>query len=312
MSLPEGIGAGRWELLRALGAFSVAAPPADGSLADAVGLPPWSPVEHTRVFFLDLPPYASIHLGAEGKLGGDGADRVAGVWRALGLDPPAGADHLAFLLALYAHVGQAADGCATERARRRMHHVRAVLLWEHLWSWLPGYLAAVAGQTGTAARGSGAPAAAWAALTMAVLRREADVTAPPAALPSALRHAPPAVHAGVSIDALIDALTAPLQVGFILTHSDIGRAGHDIRAGVRRGERRFALQAMLEQDPHATLAWLACHARRWAAVHRRQPQFGVSAGRWWSARADATARTLDMLVSRGWAQRRAAVRVPGG
>jgi hypothetical protein len=317
--------AGRWELLRALGAVSAAAPPANGPLTDAVGLPRWDAAEHTRVFVLDLPPYASIHLGAEGKLGGVGADRVAGVWRALGLGPPAGADHLAALLALYAHVGQATDSCTTDRARRRLQHVRRVLLWEHLWSWLPGYLAAAAGPAGSergtagaratstapygsgpgSGPGSGAPAAAWATLTMEVLCREAGITPAPVGLPSALRHAPPALHADVPVDELLDALTAPVRVGFVLTHSDIARAGHDIGVGVRRGERRFALRAMLEQDPHATLEWLAGHARRWAGVHRRHPPLGAGTSRWWSDRADASARALHMLIGRRRADRAA-------
>ena len=61
---------------------------------------------------LNCPPYASVYLGPDGALGGEGADRAAGFWRASGLTPPAEPDHLTALLALYASLGEAA-------ARRR-------------------------------------------------------------------------------------------------------------------------------------------------------------------------------------------------
>lgn len=339
--------AGRWELLRALGAVSADVPRPGAPLTGALGLPPWTGAEHTQTFVFDLPPHASIHLGSEGKLGGEGADRVAGMWRALGLDPPAGADHLAFLLALYAHVGEAAEVCTTARARGRLEHTRQVLLWEHLWSWVPGYLdaaaqsagpegapgavsassrtnsASVNGRTGSAdvngcagsasangrtgsadassctASGPGTrrAAGAWAKLTMDVLRREADATPAPAALPAALRQAPPALDVTVSSGELLDAVTAPVRVGFVLTFGDVERAGREIGVGVRRGERRFALRSMLEQDPHATVAWLARHARRWASLAARRPSVGAGTDRWWAERAAATADALDAVAT---------------
>ena len=89
--------AARWELLRALGA--VAGDPADVAAAcGALGLPAPGNAEHTEVFVLNCPPYAAIYLGADGALGGDAADRVAGFWRAIGVEPPAEPDHLVALL----------------------------------------------------------------------------------------------------------------------------------------------------------------------------------------------------------------------
>ncbi|MDA8070315.1 MAG: molecular chaperone TorD family protein [Actinomycetota bacterium] len=276
----------RWELLRALGSLSILPPAEHGPIAEALGLAAWSPAEHTRLFVLELPPYASIHLGPEGKLGGEGADRVAGVWRALGLDPPTGADHLASLLALYAHLGEASQSAATDTARRRLAHAARALLWEHLWSWAPGYLAAAATY----------PAAApWAALTASALADEALGTAPPEDLPAALRQAPGAIGPEVTVDDLLDALVAPLRAGFVLTHSDLVRAGREIGVGVRRGERRFALRAMLEQDPSSSVAWLARHARRWAGLHRSHGAPAPTISDWWVRRATGTARTLDTL-----------------
>ena len=79
---------GRAELFRALGA--VAGEPADARTAcAALGLAGPGNAEHTEVFVLNCPPYASVYLGAEGGLGGEAADRVAGFWRAIGVPPPA-------------------------------------------------------------------------------------------------------------------------------------------------------------------------------------------------------------------------------
>ncbi len=130
------------ELWRALGA--VADNPQDARAAtEALGLPIPNPAEHTEVFVLNCPPYASTHLGPEGGIGGDAADRVAGFWRALGLDPPHEPDHLASLFALYGHLGEAAAQVRRPATAAALARTRAVLLWEHLWSWLPNYLDAV-------------------------------------------------------------------------------------------------------------------------------------------------------------------------
>jgi TorA maturation chaperone TorD len=276
----------RWELLRALGAVTVVAPPADAPIMEALGLPAWSRADHTRLFVLELPPYASIHLGHEGKLGGDGADRVAGLWRVLGLSPPADADHLAALLTLAAELGDAADRCTTATARR-LDHARAALVHEHLWSWLPGYLAAVAADPAGSA---------WADLTRrAVAAEVAQVPEHATCLPAALRDAPPAIDPRIELDDLLDALTAPVRVGFVLTATDLHRAGAATGVGVRRGERRYALRAMLEQEPTALLSWLADHARHWVGVHHAAPCPGPARD-WWTARAETSAKVLGDLA----------------
>ena len=98
---------GRFELLRALGA--IADNPADARAAcRALGVPELDSHEHTEFFVLNCPPYASVYLGPDGALGGEGADRVAGFWRVIGISPPAEPDHLSSLLSLYASLGQAA------------------------------------------------------------------------------------------------------------------------------------------------------------------------------------------------------------
>ncbi|HWG12820.1 MAG TPA: molecular chaperone TorD family protein, partial [Streptosporangiaceae bacterium] len=166
MTQPAGPAAGleRWELLRALGA--VASDPADARTAfGALDVPGPERAEHTEVFVLNCPPYASVYLGAEGGLGGDAADRVAGFWRAIGVAPPAEPDHLTALLSLYATLGEAAHDTQTTTSADALTRARQALLWEHLWPWLPGYLDAVTSlDTPTLA--------AWAALTRRALHAE--------------------------------------------------------------------------------------------------------------------------------------------
>lgn len=134
----------RWELLRALGATVLTPPPGNAGPCAALGLPAHTGAEHTQVFVLSAPPHAAIHLGPEGMLGGEGLDRITGFWRALGLTAPADADHLGALLLLYAELGEAECSATDAKARAHMRRARTALFHEHLWSWAPGYLAAVA------------------------------------------------------------------------------------------------------------------------------------------------------------------------
>lgn len=281
--------AGRWELLRALGTLAIGSPADTARVARALDLPVWTTAEHTELFVLSLPPYASIHLGPDGKLGGEAADRVAGIWRALGMSPPADADHLGAILALYAELGEAAATASGQPTRERLERAREAVLWEHLWPWAPGYLDAVTSQADVARP--------WAAITQRALRAEARTSQPPAALPLALRTAPERLTATASFDEVLDAATARLRSGFILTRSDLAAAASRLGLGLRHGERRFTLRAMLEQDPGPTLSWLASHAWCWASLHRRHVTVPVDPSRWWSDRAAQVARSLQDLAA---------------
>lgn len=283
------VATGRFELLRALGTLTALAPPGSDRVAQTLGLPAWSRVEHTQLFVLDLPPYAAVHLGPEGKLGGEGADRVAGLWRTLGLSPPPDVDHLATLLALYSELGEASQTCRSERARGRLEHARTTLLWEHLWCWVPGYLDATSDDP------SAGP---WAALARAALTREAALSPGAPILPLALRVAPEPIDPADSYEELLDSLTVPVRTGFVLTPRDVVQAARLLGMGLRRGERRFALKAMLEQDATLTLGWLASHARAWVARHGRRPSVLSDPGPWWAARAAHSAEVLDGLARR--------------
>lgn len=241
------------------------------------------------MFVLSLPPHAAIHLGADGKLGGEGLDRVAGFWRALGLTPPGDADHLGALLMLYAELGDAETPAQNESSRAQLRRAREALLWEHLWSWAPGYLTAVQ-RLCTPRLGT------WARLTLDALAREARCCAAPATLPLALRAAPPPLAQAVSNSHLLDLLLAPVRSGIVLTRENLREAADAAGVGYRVGERRYTLQAMLDQDPAATLGWLSGFARQWASWHiEQQPVTGPDPRRWWADRAAGTALSLRNL-----------------
>ena len=276
------------DLLRAAGA--VADNPADAAaVARALGIPGLSRQEHTELFVLNCPPYASVFLGPDGALGGEGADRVAGFWRAMGLTPPAEPDHLAALLSLYAGLGEAARQVRRPATAAMLARSRAALFWEHLWPWLPAYLDAVTDLAIPAA-------SAWSALTRAAIAAEAGQHLAPATLPLAQRTAPTAVSAD-DPGTLARALLVPVRSGIILTRSRLAAAADGTGTGYRIGERRYALQAMLDQDPAATLRWLARESARWADRHAGRPGPGL-ASRWWSRRARRTARVLTGLAAR--------------
>ncbi len=279
---------GRCELLRALGA--IADNPADARAAGrALGVPELDSHQHTEMFVLNCPPYASVYLGPDGALGGEGADRVAGFWRVIGISPPAEPDHLSALFSLYASLGQAAADASRTATAAALARSQAALFWEHLWPWLPGYLDATADLADPAVT-------AWASLTRTVIGAEISAHPVPPLLPLALRAAPAAPAADGSPGDLAGALLTPVRSGIILTRRRLADAAGQTGTGCRIGERRFTLRAMLEQDPAATLNWLAAECGHWARQHASLPADG-GVSRWWAIRAACTARALRELAA---------------
>ena len=292
------------ELFRALAV--VCEGPQAGPVAAALGAVP-DPAEHTDLFSFQLPPYASIFLGADGMLGGEPAGRVAGFWRALHLDPPAEPDHLAALLGLYAALAEAEDG-ETDPARRRLRgEARRALLAEHLAPWIPVYATA-------AIRVAGAGYRPWAeALSAAVLgeaiaadlngtaRDRATGSQSGQALPLHLREAPPPAEPGDDgLDGYLGRLLAPVASGIVVTRRDLVEAARSLYLGLRMGERRFVLSALVNQDPAAVAGWFAHEASAWAEEHDRLvPVLGDTA-RFWRERARRTEGHLRRLLSTGF------------
>jgi len=284
-----GAAAQRYELLRALAAVADS-PAAAASACPALGLADPGAAAHTDAFVLNCPPYAAIYLGEAGGLGGEGADRVAGFWRAIGLTPPAEPDHLAALLSLYASLGESARQASRPAIAAALTRARHALFHEHLWPWLPAYLDAVADLGITALT-------AWAELTMRAVQAERIALAAQSAgagagaLPLALRSAPLPAAAGSELGDLLAALTTPVRSGFILTRRQLAAGAEAAGAGYRIGERRFALRAMLDQAPAETLGWLAGEAHRWQRRHAARAP-GDPAHRWWAERARHTGGLL--------------------
>jgi hypothetical protein len=279
------------DVFLSLGLLSEPPGPAHARVAEALGLPGVAEQsEHSELFLFHLYPYASVYLGAEGMLGGEAGDRVAGFWRAVGLTPPAEPDHVAALLGLYAGLREAAEA-EEDRARKllRTESCRA-LLWEHLLSWAVAYARKVMAVAPPFHR-------AWAELLARALLDEARECRADGPLPLHLRAAPglPAPEEGG--DAFVDALLTPVRSGLILTRWDLSRAAQVAGVGVRMGERRLILRSLFGQDAAATLAWLAEEAGWWVDVHVDTRQELAEIARFWEGRAAAT-RTVLLEMDR--------------
>jgi TorA maturation chaperone TorD len=278
------------DLFRALGAACEPPEAAHGPLAAALGLPPPPDQSaYTACFLFQLYPFASVYLGAEGMLGGEARDRVAGFWRALGLVPPPEPDHLPALLGLYAEL---ADNESAERdalRRSALRDARRALLWEHLVSWLPPYLDRVTEIAHPHYK-------AWAALLREALVDEIASLGALPRLPLHFREAPPPPRADAiaSLDDLLSAVLAPARSGMIIVRADLKRAGQELGFGTRAGERRFMLKGLMEANPKGTLRWLEVEARRATARHGAAETSSVSA--YWAERAEASALCLASLA----------------
>ena len=279
------------ELFRALAVL--VEPPGDevARVAQALELGPVPEAsEYTELFVFQLYPYASVYLSAEGMLGGEARDLICGFWRALSQTPPAEADHLALMLALYARLCElaAAEGDAVRR--QRWEHARKAFLWEHLLSWLPAYLCKLAELAGPFYR-------CWSEVLMKALLAEASAVGRPAALPLHLRAATTLVdpRRGVEVGEFLQSLLSPVRSGMILTRSDLSRAARRLNLGMRLGERAFILRALFGQDACGMLKWLKEEASRWAKLHQSHVDSLGEVASAWEAKARAAASLLAEL-----------------
>jgi len=251
--------------------------------------------DHGSLFLLQLYPYASIYLGAEGQMGGEARDRIAGFWRALGQTPPTEPDHLALMLGLHARLAELEAQAGDGPERERWRHARGAFLWEHLLSWLPIFLTKLIDLA--AAEGVVDPFySSWAVLLRDALREEAESLAPPDQLPLHLREAPGLVdpRAGAAQD-FLSSLLSPVRSGMILARADLARAARELGLGPRLGERRAMLATLLEQDAPSALGWLEKEATAWAGRHRPDDHPAPQLAHFWQHRAEATARLLAEL-----------------
>jgi Nitrate reductase delta subunit len=225
-------------------------------------------------------------------VGGEARERVGGFLAALGLEPPAEADHLALMLAAYARLAEFDEGGRTEAgARANWRGARRAFLWEHLLSWLPAYLDKLAEVAPPFYRG-------WGEMLRAALTSEARAWGPaPEALPLHLRAAPgPMPTEAEGADEFLRALLAPARSGMILTRADLGRASRALGLGARAGGRAFTLKSLLGQDAAAVLGWLAEEAEAWAERHAARRELLGHAAAWWESRAKASAGILRNIT----------------
>ena len=218
-------------------------------------------------------------------VGGEARDRIAGFWRALGGEPPREPDHLSVLCAALAELADADRRTGAPAVDTKRHLACAALYWEHVASWMPPFLAAL--------RRIGSPFyAAWAELLDGVLAAEADALGPPAALPLHLRAVPALADPPADLDGLLATVLAPARLGAVVVRDDLARCADDLGLGLRAGERRFALRALLAQDTAGVLGWLAGEARRQGESYADRSAIE----RWWQVRAEAGARWLEWLA----------------
>lgn len=278
------------ELFRALGALAEPPGPEQYRLGTVLGLPGRpDPAEYTELFLFQMYPYASIYMGAEGMLGGEAADRVAGFWRAMRRPPPPEPDHLAALLGLYAALDEA-ERDEPEAARAVLwRQARKALLWEHLACWLFPYLARLAQIAPPFYR-------AWADLLEEAVRREVGELGPADALPLHLREAPLLPDPREEgLETFVQGLLAPVRSGMVVTRADLARAARQMDLGLRMGERRFILKSLFAQDAARMLAWLKEEALWWAEWHHEQEATLGEVATFWAGRAGAAAALLAEL-----------------
>lgn len=278
------------ELLRALAVLGEPPTAEHARLARAVGLSGApAPAAHTELFLVHLHPYASVHLGPEGMLGGEARDRVAGFWTAVGQTPPQEPDHLSALVGLYAALaeGEGAEGGAQGRLVRR---AREALLHEHLAPWLPFFLERVVELA--------APFyASWAGLLGGVLDAELEAAPPPAEVPLHLRLAPGLPDPRrEGAGPFLAGLLAPVRAGVILTRADLADLARRTGVGVRPGARRRMLEQLVGREAEVVLEALAAEAELRAARHATRVGAGPSSA-FWAGRARATARLLRELAA---------------
>ena len=277
-----------YELLRALAVYAEPPGPSHPTVAQALGLAAPSAADFAETFLFAYYPYASVYLGPEGKLGGVARDRVAGLWRALGEAPPKEPDHLCALLGGLASLDERASEASDPRAQAAWTEARRTLLEEHLLSWAPLYAWHLSQRGPLAYQG-------WANLLGEALAAAAPPEAPPT-LPQHLREAPPPLEAGpeLSLQELLEHLLSPLQSGALLLRADLQQIARAVGFGLRKGERRFALEALLGQAPAEVLAALSAHFAAQAAALPPGPRPLISA--WWRQRARGSAALLEALA----------------
>jgi TorA maturation chaperone TorD len=246
--------------------------------------------EYTELFLLQLYPYASVYLGAEGMLGGEARDRIAGFWRVIGLEPPQEPDHLALMLALYAQFSESETAAHDPREREAWRHARETFLWEHLLSWVLLYLDELDRIAGSSFYSR------WSSVLRDALCRDARRLRGGFQLPTHFVDVPTVCDPrNEGTEAFLNSLLAPVRSGFIITRRDLALLARNSNVGARIGERKFMLRAMLEQDARETLSGLSGLAAGWADQQLQYREMMGPIAEFRQGRAQNSARLLLSL-----------------
>jgi len=267
-----------------------------------------TPAQYSDLFLFQLYPYASVYLGPEGMMGGVARERIAGFWHAVGLTPPPEPDHLAALLGLYASlIEQARSGGHVSTDAADEHGVgdpadaesilaaqaARALLDEHVAPWIFAWL----GRMKELASGVYST---WASLLHEVLAEEFGASRAPSPDLQHLREAPPLPDPRSDGTAdFVAGLLAPVRSGVILARADLAEIARRLDLGLRAGERRYALEHLLAQDPGRTLGALAVEARRQAVAHDERVDWLGESAVFFAQRARVTAELCDELSEQG-------------
>ena len=273
------------DLMKALGELAEAPGPEQIRTARMLGLhgEP-TRAEYTDLFVVQLYPYASVYLSANGQLGGEVQDHIGGFWRILRQPVPRDPDHIATLLSTYAQLTERVENGTEPYLQDLARQMRHAFLWEHLVSWILPFTARVRELGSATYRG-------WATLVLDALESEAVQAGEPALLPLHLRKAP-LLPVNPQINELVDTLFTPARSGVILTRADISRCARDLGIDVRVAERRYTLTTLFSQQPDRVRQWLASEARRQAdGMHAVAQPFRLIAEHW-EQRALATATMI--------------------
>ena len=270
------------DLFPTLGELIEAPGPEQVRLARVLGLPGEpTRLDFTQLFVVQLFPYASIYLSADGLAGGPAKDLIGDYWKIMQRSVPVEVDHAATLLRAYGTLPDLPN-LTTQ--------IRDTFYWENLASWLPLFLTRVGTLGSTFYR-------AWAVLTLDALEAEAAELGECAMLPLPLRNAPmpPSISNGA---AYVDSLFAPAVSGLILSRADLGRCAQENNLTIRFADRRYTLKLMLAQRPAVVCGWLKAEAERQAEELACLPDAFAIVRDYWQARARATALAISEFGER--------------
>ena len=279
------------ELFRALAVLAEPPTIESARVAEALelGAPPTAD-DYTELFVFQLYPYASVYLGSEGMMGGEARNLIAGFWRALNETPPAEADHLAVMLALYARLAEMQEREAeSDEQRLSSRAARKAFLWEHLLSWLPFYLCKLSDIAPPFYKR-------WGEILLEALLAEAATTGRQEQLPLHLREAPRLINPQEQgVEEFLQAVLTPVRSGLILTRADLIKSARKIGLSLRMGERRFILKTLLSQDAYKIFGWLAEEADIWKQRHRQYRKPLGKIAKAWEEKTEASAALFAEL-----------------